>query len=286
MPADPPLTLPAPAKVNLSLRVLGRRADGFHDIETLMVPLALADRVTLAAGERDGIEFHCDDPTLPTDGNNLAVRAATAFHERAGFVPRLRLTLEKHVPHGAGLGGGSSDAASVLLGLNEFHGFPLAPATLAELAATLGSDVPFFLVRGPAVCRGRGEQVEAAPRTFTGSRLPLLLLKPPFGVPTPWAYSRWRDAREVPGVPYAAQTFAWGELVNDLERPVFEKHVFLATLKGWLLAQPGVAGALMSGSGSTTLAVLHDPAGGADLARRAKAVFGEGLWTCETATRG
>lgn len=285
MPASP-LTLPAPAKVNLSLRVLGRRPDGFHDLETLMVPLTLADRVTLAAGERDGIEFHCDDPTLPTDGNNLAVRAATAFHERAGLAPRVCLTLEKHVPHGAGLGGGSSDAASVLLGLNEFHGFPVAPAALAELAATLGSDVPFFLVRGPALCRGRGERIAPAPAAFTGTRLPLLLLKPPFGVPTPWAYSRWRDAREIPGVPYAAQTFPWGELVNDLERPVFEKHLFLATLKGWLLAQPEVAGALMSGSGSTTLAVLRTPGAGEELGSRARAAFGESLWTCETVTAG
>ncbi len=278
------LTLAAPAKVNLSLRVLGRRADGFHELETLMVPLALADRVTLGAGERDGVEFRCDDPTLPADGSNLAVRAATAFYGRAGLAPRLRLTLEKRVPHGAGLGGGSSDAASVLLGLNEFHGLPLPPETLAELAAALGSDVPFFLGRGAAVCRGRGERVTAAP-SFP-ARLPLLLLKPPFGVPTPWAYGRWRDAREIPGVSYAAQVFPWGELVNDLERPVFEKHVFLATLKGWLSGQPEVAGALMSGSGSTTLAVLREPGAGGELARRATAAFGASLWACETATVG
>ena len=278
------LTLAAPAKVNLTLRVLGRRADGFHELETLMAPLALADRVTLAAGDRDGVEFHCDDPTLPADGTNLAVRAATAFYARAGLAPRLRLTLEKHVPHGAGLGGGSSDAASVLLGLNEFHGFSFPPETLGELAAALGSDVPFFLARGPAVCRGRGEHVTAVPSLAGGAPMPLLLLKPPFGVPTPWAYSRWREAREIPGVRYAAQTFPWGELVNDLERPVFEKFVFLATLKGWLLEQPEVAGALLSGSGSTTLAVLRAPGLGGGLARRATAAFGESLWTCETAT--
>ena len=279
-----PFTLAAPAKVNLTLRVLGRRADGFHDLETLMAPLALADRVTLTAGDHDGVEFHCDDPTLPADGGNLAVRAATAFYARAGLPPRLRLTLEKHVPHGAGLGGGSSDAASVLLGLNEFHGFSLSLESLAELAAALGSDVPFFLARGPAVCRGRGERVTPVPSPAAGgaASVPLLLLKPPFGVPTPWAYSRWREAREIPGVRYAAQTFPWGELVNDLERPVFEKFVFLATLKGWLLEQPEVAGALLSGSGSTTLAVLRAPGRSGELARRATAAFGDTLWTCET----
>lgn len=280
-PSPSPLTLAAPAKVNLSLRVLGRREDGFHDIETRMVPLALADQVRLAPGERDGIEFLCDDPTLPADGNNLAVRAATAFCERADCTPRLRLELTKRVPHGAGLGGGSSDAATVLLGLNEFHGFPLLPETLDGLAAGLGSDVPFFLVRGAAICRGRGERVEPAEFSY---RLPLLLLKPPFGVPTPWAYGRWREARKIPGVRYAAQVFSWGELVNDLERPVFEKYVFLATLKGWLLEQPEVAGALLSGSGSTTLAVLREPGVGAAVAGRAQATFGESLWTCETTT--
>ena len=280
------LTVQAPAKVNLWLRVLGRRPDGFHDLETLMVPLALADAVTLTTtGEQGGIEFHCDDPTLPTDGSNLAVRAATAFYERAGFQPQLRLELAKRIPHGAGLGGGSSDAASVLLGLNQLHEFPLSPEILAELAAMLGSDVPFFLARGPALCRGRGERVEPVP-VFPEGSLPLLLLKPPFGVPTPWAYSRWRDAREIPGVRYEAQTFPWGELVNDLERPVFEKFVFLATLKGWLLGQPEVAGALMSGSGSTTLAVLREPGSGGELARRAQAEFGDSLWACETATAG
>lgn len=282
-----PLTVAAPAKVNLSLRVLGRRADGFHELETLMVPLTLADRVTLApGGERGGIEFFCDDPSLPADGSNLAVRAATAFYGRTGLPPRLRLTLEKRVPHGAGLGGGSSDAASVLLGLNGLHDTPLSPAILSELAAGLGSDVPFFLARGAAWCRGRGERVEPAPG-FAGGGQPLLLLKPPFGVPTPWAYGRWRESREIPGVRYAPQRFPWGELVNDLERPVFEKHVLLATLKGWLLEQPEVAGALMSGSGSTTLAVLRPGGpGGKELARRAQALFGESLWACETALAG
>ena len=275
---------PAPAKINLSLRVLGRREDGFHDIESLMVPLSLADEVEVdwSEGSADPITLFCSDPTLPTGPQNLAYRAAEVFREKA--VPDLapvRVALTKHVPHGAGLGGGSSDAATTLLALDALAGTTLPVARLAALAAELGSDVPFFVYRSAAVCRGRGEQVE--PVAF-GDALPLLLLKPPFPVPTPWAYRRWRDARALPGVRYDAQPFGWGDLVNDLERPVFEKYLVLAELKTWLLGQPGVSGALMSGSGSTVLAVLrsaHEDRAG--LADRACERFGE-LWSyaCET----
>jgi 4-diphosphocytidyl-2-C-methyl-D-erythritol kinase len=152
---------------------------------------------------------------------------------------------------------------------------------LAELAAELGSDIPFFVYRSAAMARGRGEKVE--PVNF-GHELPLLLIKPPFGVPTPWAYKRWREAREVPGVDYGTQTLAWGTLVNDLERPVFEKHLFLAQLKMWLRGQGEVAGALMSGSGSTVFAVLHEKAAGYALGERLAGEFGRNLWCylCET----
>jgi 4-diphosphocytidyl-2-C-methyl-D-erythritol kinase len=131
------------------------------------------------------------------------------------------------------------------------------------------------------VIRGRGERVEPM---ATVPALPLLLIKPPFGVPTPWAYQHWASSREIPGIRYAAQEFAWGELVNDLERPVFEKYLFLASLKQWLLEQPEVAGALMSGSGSTVFAVLHERQLGFPLGERVAAEFGRDLWCylCET----
>ncbi len=274
----------APAKINLSLRVLSRREDGFHEIETLMVPLSLSDELEVAWQPGGApVELVCSDPSLPTGPENLAYRAAEIFRrDLAPEMPPVRIELTKHVPHGAGLGGGSSDAAAVLLALNTLGDFRQTPAQLAALAAELGSDVPFFVYRSAAVCRGRGETVE--PVAF-GGRLPLLLLKPPFPVPTPWAYKRWRDARELPGIRYAPQQFGWGELVNDLERPVFEKYLLLAELKTWLLAQPGVAGSLLSGSGSTVLAVLDSFAVDVELlADRARKVFGE-LWalSCETA---
>ena len=270
----------APAKINLSLRVLRRREDGFHDIETLMVPLDLADEITVEiarAEGRGGPELVCSDPALPTDSGNLAYRAAERFQARVGLEGlSVRITLQKHVPHGAGLGGGSSDAAAVLLALNEATQAGFSVAELAALAAELGSDVPFFVYRKAAVCRGRGEVIE--PTAFP-HKLPLVLFKPAFPVPTPWAYGRWRDARELPGVLYEAQKFPWGEMINDLERPVFEKYLVLADLKMWLLGQPEVAGALLSGSGSTVFALLHAASGGPEgLVERARQQFGE-LWS-------
>ena len=278
----------APAKINLSLRVLGRRADGFHALETLMVPLDLADEITLDPMDSSPspggspFELRCSDATLPTGMDNLALRAAELFRQRAALsLPPTRIVLRKNIPHGAGLGGGSSDAAAVLLALNETLPIGLSVEELGELAAELGSDVPFFVYRSAAVCRGRGEIVE--PVTFAHA-VPLLLLKPPFPVPTPWAYQHWATSRELPGVRYAPQPLAWGELVNDLERPVFEKYLLLAELKMWLLGQTEVVGSLLSGSGSTTLAVLRDREDADAVAARAREEFGE-LWAWPCVTR-
>ncbi len=273
----------APAKINLSLRVLGRRADGFHDLESLMCPVSVGDTLEVTRRAASGLEFVCDDATLPLGEDNLVVRAARLFCGARGIEPHVRIALTKRIPHGAGLGGGSSDAATTLLALDRLFDTHLSREALAALAAELGSDVPFFIYESAAIIRGRGERVE--PVAFPHA-LPLLLIKPPFGVPTPWAYSRWKDAREIPGVPYAAQAFSWGELGNDLERPVFEKHLFLADLKCWLRAQPEVAGALMSGSGATVFAVLREKDSAAPLGERVTQEFGPDFWLCACETLG
>jgi len=240
-----------------------------------MVPISIFDRLTIVPVDEGGLRFTCDDPTVPSDDGNLVVKAARHFCSEIGLEPHLHIHLEKRIPHGAGLGGGSSDAAITLLALDRLFATELPLETLLSLAADLGSDVPFFILGRAAMARGRGEQL--APADFP-HRLPLLLIKPPFGVPTPWAYQRWRDSRELPDIPYQPQTLPWGELVNDLERPVFEKHFFLATLKSWLLAQPEVTGALMSGSGSTVFAVLRETADAFPLGDRIAAEFGTDLW--------
>jgi 4-diphosphocytidyl-2-C-methyl-D-erythritol kinase len=270
----------APAKVNISFKVKGRRPDGFHEIETLMAPISLADRLTIEKSTRAGqIDFSCDDSSLPTGEDNLVVRAASLFRERSGNRSGLEINLEKNIPHGAGLGGGSSDAATTLLGLNELLEAGLAEEELIQLGAALGSDVPFFVTRSAAVCRGRGELVTPV-RLETKFRL--LLLKPDFGVPTPWAYRQWKDSRELAEIDYSPQEVGGIRFFNDLERPVFEKFVFLAHLKNWLRRQPEVAVALMSGSGSTLFAVIRDGSEPEDLAARARTEIDPTLWTCPT----
>ncbi len=278
------LTLEAPAKINLSLRVLRRREDGFHEITTRMAPLALADRVTLETLTNDPpgtVHFTCDDATVPADETNLAVKAVRALEKHTGPLPALRIHLEKRVPHGAGLGGGSSDAAAVLRGLGELSG--ISAAALQAAAADTGSDVPFFLHGCACDCTGRGEEV--VPVSGFDWHPRLLLLKPPFGVATPDAYKRWQDSHEMPGFLYFPQYTPGGELCNDLERPVFEKYPVLGLLKSHLLTCPGVQGALMSGSGSTVFAVLTPEADAAAITAAAEEVIGAGLWTCDTALR-
>ena len=274
----------APAKINLSLRVLGRRSDGFHEIETFISPISLCD--TIKIEQRSGkqkIAFQCDDPSVPGGEGNLVMSAAKVFFDQAKVTGSVSIDLKKKIPHGAGLGGGSSDAASTLLALNEMFETNLPREALAKMAEMIGSDVPFFVFESAAVCKGRGELVSP---TRLRQALPLLLLKPQFGIPTQWAYSRWQDSREIPGISYGGQQFNQQTFVNDLERPVFEKFVFLAQLKMWLLKQPEVGAALMSGSGSTVFAVIQPNADGDLLANRAKTELDPELWTCACETIG
>src|ERR1700737_3166208 len=243
----------APAKINLSLKILGRRDDGFHEIETLISPISLADKIDIDRQSR-WIDFSCDDPTVPGGDENLIVRAAKAFFDKTKITGGVGIKLQKKIPHGAGLGGGSSDAAATLRALNQLFETKLSPEELAKLGSTIGSDVSFFLFESVAICKGRGEIVNP---TKLKKKLSILLLKPGFSVSSGWAYSRWQDSKEIPKISYQPQNFDAQSFVNDLERPVFEKFVFLAQLKAWLLKQAEVGVALMSGSGSTVFAVLR-----------------------------
>src|SRR5581483_4951568 len=261
-------------------KIIGRRNDGFHELETLIAPISLYDEIRLDKGRPGkGIEFRCCDPSLPQGDDNLVIRAAKAFFETTEIEPSVSIELQKKIPHGAGLGGGSSDAASVLLALNEFFDAKLSTEALAEMATPIGSDVPFFLFQSAALCRGHGEMVTP---TKLKRKFSILLLKPDFAVSSEWAYSRWQGSREIPGIRYEAQEFRDQTFVNDLERPVFEKFVFLARLKMWLLGQSEVGAALMSGSGSTLFAVMQADAD--SVANRAKAALDPELWTCACET--
>ncbi|WP_050028808.1 4-(cytidine 5'-diphospho)-2-C-methyl-D-erythritol kinase [Verrucomicrobium sp. BvORR034] len=275
--SSPVLQLSCPAKINLHLRVLGKREDGFHALDTRLCPLDLSD--TLSFSEASATprisQLTCSDASLPTDETNLVMKALRAFEKATGTPQSWNLHLEKRIPHGAGLGGGSSNAAMTLRGLNLLSGHPLSQETLVTLGSQLGSDVPFFLYDAVCDATGRGEVL--TPLDFPW-QLPVVLIKPPFGIPTPWAYKQWSTSTQLHGVLYAPQLCPWGPMVNDLERPVFEKWSLLPALKMWLLDQVETRAALMSGSGSTVFAVAQSETDAAALATKAAAHCGETTW--------
>ncbi|MEG1741017.1 MAG: 4-(cytidine 5'-diphospho)-2-C-methyl-D-erythritol kinase [Akkermansia sp.] len=266
----------APCKINLSLKVLGKRPDGFHAIETLMAPLHLCDRLIFSPANQT--QLICCQAGVPVDESNLVMQALRLIERELGHPVRWQIELSKNVPHGAGLGGGSSDAATTLLALNDLEHVQLSKERLLELAAELGSDVGFFIDRGICRCSGRGEIVTALPeyQDFEGT---VLLLKPAFGVSTPDAYGRWATSTPLPRVNYETHVWHGMEFVNDLERPVFEKFLFLAEIKMWLLRQQGVHVAMMSGSGSTMFAFVDSVERGRELAKDAKRELDPTLWS-------
>jgi 4-diphosphocytidyl-2-C-methyl-D-erythritol kinase len=268
------VTTQAPAKINLSLRITGKREDGFHGLETLVLPItSLCDELKFTAAE--AFSLHCDTPGVPTDETNLVSRALRLFEKESDLHCPYHVTLTKRIPHGAGLGGGSADAAHTFLALNNLTRAGIPLDTLAGWAAQLGSDIPLFLYQKPSWCSGRGEIIEPSDLTWD---LPIVLFKPAFDIPTPWAYSRWKDSREIPGISYDTQEAGGQLLFNDLERPVFEKHRFLATLRTHLQDQDESLAAMMSGSGSTVFAVLDPAADAKAFAKRTLEAMDPTLW--------
>ena len=275
-------------KVNLLLNILGRRADGFHELETVLYPVRVFDELILER-KGQGIELSCGTPGLPTDARNLVHRAAAAFLEAAKVREGVRLELRKRIPLAAGLGGGSGNAATTLLGLNELFGEPLSPEQLQRIATALGSDVPFFLQDKPALATGRGERIQPLGAFPALSGAAFLLIHPGFGVATAWAYLRLaRFPAALNGQPGRAQKLisllqtadlgaAGAEFYNSLEAPVLEKYPLLALFQEFL-RDNGAAAALMSGSGSTTFAVVRGQDAALALAQSFKAKFGAANW--------
>jgi 4-diphosphocytidyl-2-C-methyl-D-erythritol kinase len=262
-----------PAKINLTLEVQGKRSDGYHELATWMLPIALYDILTIEPAARSS--FESNDPGLVSDVSNLVVRAIAAFQRASGDRQVYRIVLEKNIPIGAGLGGGSSDAAATLQVLNRLAGDPLSSEGLLTIAAELGSDVAFFIESRSAWCTGRGEKME--PREFPKDRW-ICLAKPDFLVSTIWAYTEYAKLPEKLKRGEQAKT-VWGNLRNDLEPAVFSKYLLLPEIKRWFQEQAETELSLMSGSGSTTFAIARSVASARTLAERFGTEFGQNFWT-------
>jgi len=280
----------AHAKLNLSLAITGRREDGFHELISLVVPIGLADTLTLDVSRPLGLS--CDDASLPVDGANLVLKAAAAYEKRRSSAPTGHFHLTKKVPHGAGLGGGSSDAAAALRLLDQASGDPLGLEVLETLAAEIGSDCPFFVRGQSAIMRGRGERLEILPvavRTALAGRK-VVLLKPPFGIPTPEAYGLLAKAGKYrPAAQAEAELAAWlaqpasdpSVLGNDLTAPVFAKYLALPVGLASFLQSAGLKGQ-MTGSGSACFAFVSDRFDHARLREAVRRAWGPGAWVEET----
>lgn len=306
------MRIDAPAKLNLRLCVLGRRADGYHAVETLLLRLGLSDTVEVELGE-EGVALEVAGPTaggpgaapatartVPRDASNLCCRAARALYEALDRPPGVTIRLTKRIPAAAGLGGGSSDAAAVLLALNQLLGSPLAPAGVVALAGSLGSDVPFFTVRAAhALAWDRGQRLLPLPAP---PPRPVLLLVPDFGVSAADAYGWWNedagpDGRDPPrleassaALPAAASLAEWSVLEalarNDLILPVERRHPHLRSARE-ALERAGAAVALLCGSGSCVAGIFRSAAErDAGRARLAEEGVTAGWGVITTATEG
>jgi len=282
------MRLKSPCKVNLILNILGKRSDGFHELETVMHPVNVFDEMDFARVPH-GFHLTCSDPTLPTDAGNLVHRAAMLFLQKTEIRDGVRIHLEKKIPLAAGLGGGSGNAATTLLGLNEIFGKPLSTKALHDIAATLGSDIPFFLQTKPGLGTGRGEQIQPLDFFPAMKDAAILLVHPGFGISTPWAYQNLaRFPGALNGTPGRAQKLiallqtsdlrgAGAEFYNSLEAPALEKYPLLALFQEFL-RENGAAATLMSGSGSTTFALAQNLSAAEQLAEKFKTKFGETYW--------
>lgn len=261
------VTLFSPAKVNLFLAITGRRVDGFHNLVSLVAPLDWGD--TLHAELAAETRLTCNEDDLPVDESNLVLKALAAFRAVTGWTAGVNLRLEKRIPMGAGLGGGSSNAVATLRAVNTLSGNLLSEEKLAKVATNLGADCALFLHQAPVVMRGIGDQVElldeAVRHRITGQSI--LLFKPPFGVSTPWAYGQMATRQEfyLPSDQAEARWESWkkndsaslAELgFNSMESVVFSKYPALPALYEQLRGKFGLS-PLISGSGSASLVCLE-----------------------------
>lgn len=287
------VTLFSPAKVNLFLAITDRREDGFHNLVSLVAPLDWGD--TLHAKLAEETRLACDDESLPIDESNLVLKALAAFRETTGWTAGVDLRLEKRIPMGAGLGGGSSNAVATLRAMNALSGNLLAEDELARIATKLGADCALFLQNAPVMMRGIGDQVETLDEgvreRITGQSI--LLFKPPFGVSTPWAY-RQMEARPETYLPADRAEKRWenwknskSEILpnlgyNSMESVVFAKYPAIPALFRLIREKYGLA-PLMSGSGSASLVCLEKDTPIEEVTALIREMWGKGAFVTRAA---
>ncbi len=278
----------APAKINLWLEVICKRPDGYHDLSSLMLPIGVHDdlEMTLLPEAPGAVVIECDHPDVPADATNLAARAASLYLDAVRqWKTGVQIRLSKRIPAAAGLGGGSSDAGTVLLALNRHSPKTVPPGLLSEMAQTLGADVPFFLAQSPCMATGIGERLRAVPVLPS---YPIVLIKPPVATPTKGVYQRLKLTRGEGRIKIAALLeHPWSlaqVMENDLESVTLADHPILADIKAWLVGR-GALGALMSGSGPTVFGVFRRR----EEALQAAALAGktwQGCWVAASETQG
>jgi 4-diphosphocytidyl-2-C-methyl-D-erythritol kinase len=280
------LRLPAFAKINLCLHVLGRRPDGYHELRTIFQAISLRDTLELSLVSRPGITLETNDEALPTGPENLVVRAVEAVGCEIGFRGGIHARLEKRIPVARGLGGGSSDGAAAIIGMLRLTKTKLPLARLMEIAAKLGADVPFFLFGGRALAVNRGDEIY--PMSDVPRRTVLVVSPKGIGVSTKEAYE-WLSPEltrlSKPNRIWGFCALCWsrqGAVSNDFEGPVFSRHPRLREIRDALL-QRGAAEAALAGSGSAVFGIFRNPA----QARRAARTFPEdSVFVVETLSRG
>ncbi len=278
--------LPAFAKINLHLHVLGRRPDGYHELRTMFQAISLHDTLVLSIVRSTGITLETDHESLPSGPQNLVYRAIEAIRSEIGFSRGVHAQLEKRIPVARGLGGGSSDAAAALMAMLRLTKKKIALARLIEIAASLGADVPFFLFGGRALAVNRGDEVY--PLTDLPRRTIVVVSPDDIAVSTKEAYN-WLSAeltnRAEPRNIWGFCALCWSRLEtvsNDFEGPVFSRHPRLGEIRDGLLRR-GAAEAALAGSGSAVFGVFRNPA----QARRAARAFpGDSVFVVKTLSRG
>ncbi len=278
------LRVRAHAKINLYLNVIGKREDGYHNLETVFHSIGLYDEVILRERSGEGITLYCDHPDVPSDSRNLAYRAAQSINDVVDGFGGLEIKIHKQIPVAAGLAGGSANAAAVLYGVNELFALGLSEDTLMEIAAQLGADVPFCLHGGAAFGTGKGNILTPLPAL---SEVSLVLINPGFAISTAEIFKNLdiiltkpkKESIIIKTCIEKGDLVGIGEnLYNLLEVPVFSKHPELAVLKTQLSTQAGCQGVLLSGTGATMFALMEN----FTVAQRCESFFKNSVSFCTT----